>query len=66
MLKEISSEIKYALIIIYVRSMSESKVPADWKTVNVTRIFKKGNKGEASNYRPVSLMSQMCKILRQL
>ena len=44
-LMEISSEIKQALTIIYIRSMSESKVPDDWKTANVTRIFKKSNKG---------------------
>ena len=31
-LKKISSEIKQALTIIYIRSMSESKVPDDWKT----------------------------------
>ena len=46
--------------------MSESKVPDDWKTVNVTSIFKKGNKGEASNYQPVSLTSHVGKILESI
>ena len=65
-LKEISSEIKQALKIIYIRLMSESKVLDDWKTANVIPIFKKGNKGEESNYRPVSLISHVCKILESI
>ena len=40
--------------------MSECKVPDDWKTANVTPIFRKD---EASNYQPVSLMSHVYKIL---
>ena len=66
MLKEITSEIKHALTMIYIRSMSESKFPDDWKTANVTPIFQKGNKDEASNYRPVSLTSHVCKILESI
>ena len=42
--------------------MSESKIPDDWITANVTPIFKKGNMSKASNYWPVSLTSHLREI----
>ena len=37
-------------------------VPDDWKTANVTPIFKKGNRQRVENYRPVSLTSLIGKV----
>ena len=34
----------------------------DWRSANVTAIFKKGDRFKASNYRPVSLTSLCCKL----
>ena len=39
MLKELANELKGVLTIIYNRSLSESKIPNDWKIANVTPIF---------------------------
>lgn len=39
------------------RCLNECKFPTIWKMANVTPIYKKGNKGDCSNYRPVSLLS---------
>ena len=33
---------------------------------NVSPIFKRGQKTKASNYRPISLTSQVCKLLESL
>ena len=38
MLKELANELKGVLTIIYNRSLSESKIPNDWKMANVTSI----------------------------
>jgi hypothetical protein len=38
--------------------MDTGDIPDDWKTANVTPIFKKGTKGCPGNYRPVSLTQQ--------
>ena len=45
MLKERANELKGVLTIIYNRSVSESKIPNDWKIANVTQIKKKVKSG---------------------
>ncbi len=55
-----------ALNIIFRRSLDEGEVPEDWKTANVTPIFKKGTKSDPGNYRPVSLTSVCCKMLKSI
>ena len=41
---------------------NEGRVPKEWKLANVTPLFKKGDKSDPGNYRPVSLTSITCKI----
>ena len=50
------------LTIIFNKSLEQGEVPTDWRKANVTAIYKKGNKYEPSNYRPVSLTSLCCKL----
>ena len=38
-------------------SYRQGILPADWKCANISNIFKKGSKSDASNYRGVSLTS---------
>jgi len=52
-----------ALAMIYNESLQTGVVPEDWKSANVTPIFKKGSKATPGNYRPVSLTSIACKVL---
>jgi len=53
------------LTIIYKKSLEEGILPKDWKMA-VGPILKKGNKHEASNYRPVSLTSVPCIVLESV
>ena len=62
-LREQASQVAYPLYIIFKKSLSGSELPASWKLGHITPIFKKGSKSEASNYRPVSLTSVVCKTL---
>ena len=48
------------------RSLETRKVPEIWKCANIVPIYKKGNKDEVSNYRPVSLTCIICKILESI
>ena len=45
------------------KSLYEGKLPSDWKTAVVSPIWKKGCRTLASNYRPISLTSVVCKVL---
>jgi hypothetical protein len=66
LLQNLIEEVAPALKIIYERSLEEGEVPEDWKTANVTPIFKKGVKSDPGNYRPVSLTSVCCKLLESI
>jgi len=46
--------------------MKEKKLPTDWTLENISAIFKKGSKLDASNYRPISLTCICCKILESI
>ena len=43
-------------------SLDQGTLPSIWKTAKVVPIYKKGNKSDPCNYRPVSLM---CRYLLQ-
>ena len=51
---------------LFNKSLSTGKVPTDWKDATITALFKKGNRSESGNYRPVSLTSILCKILESI
>ena len=46
-LKEMAGEIANALVVIFQNSLDSGVVPADWKTANVTPLFKKGGRQKA-------------------
>ena len=45
---------------------SDRTFPYDWKSVNVSEIFKKGQRYAPANYRPMSLTSLCCKLLEHI
>ena len=54
------------LSILFQRSLELGQVPKDWKSAQVTPIFKKGSRLQASNYRPLSLTCVICKAMETL
>jgi len=66
LLLELAGEVAKPLAMVMRRSLNEGKVPQDWKTANVSPIFKKGTKSSPSNYRPVSLTSVCCKLMESI
>ena len=65
-LKELAAEIAPCLQIIFCSSYETGTVPEDWRTANVSPIFKKGEKYKASNYRPVSLTCIVSKLMEHI
>ena len=65
-LKELSEQLAEPLTYVFKVSISEGVLPEQWKQANVTPLFKKGNKSDPNNYRPVSLTSIPCKMLEKI
>ena len=67
MLKNLANELAIPLCHIFKCSMATGIVPEDRRIANVAVIHKKkGPKKECGNYRPVSLTSQVSKVLETL
>ena len=66
LLKELSNELSPILVVLFQASLNQGKVPQDWKLANVSPLFKKGDKSDPGNYRPVSLTSITCKLLEHI
>jgi len=63
---ELRHEIVYPLTIIFNKSYESRRLPLDWRSANISAIYKKGSKNDVSNYRPISLTSVSCKIFESI
>ena len=66
LLREGAPWIVQPLSTLFNLSLKSGTLPTDWRSSNITPIFKKGSKHTPSNYRPVSLTCITIKILEQL
>ena len=66
LLFELRNEIVKPLTTLFKNSLSRGHVPDEWKSANVTPLFKKGSKADPQNYRPVSLTCITCKIMESI
>jgi len=51
---------------LFKTSLSVKRLPEDWSSANVVPVFKKGDKKEALNYRPISLTFIICQMLESI
>ena len=66
LLHKCKSELMTPLTLIMNKSIKTGKIPSVWKEAIITPIFKSGSKKTPSNYRPVSLTSQIAKLLERI
>ena len=66
LLKECSEDLAPILTTIFNKSLQTGSVPTDWKKANVSAIFKRGQRYDPANYRPVSLTCLCCKLLEHV
>ena len=65
-IKELMHVLVRPFVLIFQTSLNTSTLPHEWKVSNITAIFKKGDKRNPGNYRPVSLTSIMCRTLESI
>eukprot|EP00061_Rhincodon_typus_P003200 g19519.t1 len=66
LLREVREEIAGALADMFISSLTTDEVPEDWRLANVVPLFKKRCRDNPGNYRPVSLMSVVGKLLEKI
>ena len=65
-LKKLATPLSGPLSNLFNFSLATCKVPLLWKEANVTPIFKKDDPYVVSNYRPISLLSAVGKVLERV
>ena len=65
-LKETVEQISTPLAHVFKMSLLEGIVPFEWKEANIIPLLKKGSRNKSVNYRPVSLISVICKLLESI
>ena len=65
-LREVKEEVAPHLASIFNESIRSGCVPRDWRLADITPIFKKGDRSQPSNYRPISLTSIVGKLMESV
>ena len=65
LLTETAIQIAPSLCKLFNKSLSTGVVPRDWKLANVVPVYKKGDKEFVENYRPISLLPLVSKVLER-
>lgn len=65
LLKEACNILKYPLCKLFNLSLETGIFPSNWKIANVTPVFKKDSPSDYKNYRPISLISVLGKVMER-
>ena len=65
LLKETAEQIAPSIALLFNKSLLQGEVPEDWKLANIVPVFKKGKREHVANYRPISLLPIISKVLER-
>ena len=63
---ETVKQISIPLARVFNLSLKEGVIHFEWKETNIVPLFKKCSRNKSENYRPVSLILVICKLLERL
>ena len=66
LLMEAADEIAPEITLLFHASLNQGNTPSTWRKALVVPIIKKGSKSDASNYRPISFTSVLCKLCEHI
>ena len=66
LLRESADVLAKPLSMIYNSSIRSERLPEQWKDAHISAIFKKGDRKQPNNYRPISLTSIVRKVLESI
>ena len=66
LLKQCSLSLYRPLHYLFSLSLSQSYLPLEWRTHLIKPVFKSGDKNSIKNYRPISLLPVVSKVLEKL
>ena len=65
LLKDAAPEVSESISYIINLTISTSTIPSEWKTAKVTPIYKSGDKSDPNNYRPISVLPLISKVMER-
>ena len=66
LLSQCSKELAYPIYKLFYQSYQDGELPTSWKVSSVVPIFKKGERSNPTNYRPISLTSSLAKSMEKI
>ena len=65
-LKNLASSLSKSLLLLFNTIVNKASLPRAWKQSGIIPIYKEGDKQKVSNYRPISSLSSVSRVLEKL
>ena len=66
LLKEGADELTPIFTLLFNSTLHQGKIPNPWKQAHVAPVYKKNNRHDPANYRPISLTAITCKVIEHI